>query len=74
MLGGTYDLGGARPHPLFADLPDVVHLPAQIGHASELQAIVGLLGVELDRNLPGSSAATPALLDLLLLYAVRGLV
>lgn len=71
MMGGTYDLGAARPHPLFADLPDVVHLPARIGAASEPKAIVDLLGAELDRDLPGTSAATPALLDLLLLYALR---
>jgi AraC-like DNA-binding protein len=71
LMGGTYDLGGARPHPLFADLPDVVHLPTRVGVASELQTIVDLLGVELDRNQPGASAATPALLDLLLLYALR---
>ena len=71
LLGGTYNLGGARPHPLFADLPDVVHLPARVGVASELRAVVDLLGAELDRDLPGTSAATPALVDLLLLYALR---
>jgi AraC-like DNA-binding protein len=71
ILGGTYDLAGARAHPLFADLPDVVHLPARVGVASELRTIVDLLGAELDRDLPGTSAATPALLDLLLLYALR---
>ena len=71
LLGGTYDLGGARPHPLFADVPDVVHLPARVGVASEVRAVVDLLGAELDRDLPGTSAATPALLDLLLLYALR---
>lgn len=71
LMGGTYDLGGARPHPLFADLPDVVVLRAQVGGATALKAIAELLGAELDRNLPGSSAATPALLDLLLLYALR---
>jgi AraC-like DNA-binding protein len=71
MLGGTYDLGGARAHPLFVDLPDIVVLPARVGVGSELRAVVDLLGAELDRDLPGTSAATPALLDLLLLYAVR---
>ncbi len=71
VLGGTYDLGGARAHPLFADLPDVVHLPARVGRASEVRTVVSLLSAELDRNLPGASAATPALLDLLLLYALR---
>ncbi len=71
LLGGTYDLAGARAHPLFSDLPDVVHLRARVGAASEVRAIVDLLGAELDRDLPGTSAATPALLDLLLLYALR---
>jgi AraC-like DNA-binding protein len=71
MLGGTYDLEGARAHPLFADLPDVVHLPARVGVGSPLRAVIDLIGAELDRNLPGTSAATPALLDLLLLYSVR---
>lgn len=71
LMGGTYDLAGARPHPLFADLPDVVHLRARVGIASELRTVVDLLGAELDRDLPGTSAATPALLDLLLLYALR---
>jgi len=71
LMGGTYDLAGARAHPLFADLPDVVHLPARVGVASEVRAVVDLLGAELDRDLPGASAATPALLDLLLLYALR---
>ena len=71
LIGGTYDLAGPRAHPLFADLPDVVHLPARVGVASEVRAVVDLLGAELDRDLPGTSAATPALLDLLLLYALR---
>ncbi|HTT26894.1 MAG TPA: AraC family transcriptional regulator [Solirubrobacteraceae bacterium] len=71
LMGGTYDLAGARAHPLFADLPDVVHLPARVGVTTGVRAVVDLLGAELDRDLPGTSAATPALLDLLLLYALR---
>lgn len=71
LMGGTYDLAGSRPHPLFADLPDVVHLPARVGVASDVRTLVDLLGAELDRDLPGTSAATPALLDLLLLFALR---
>lgn len=71
LIGGTYDLTGARPHPLLDSLPDVVHLPARVGAISDLRAVVDLLSAELDRDLPGISAATPALLDLLLLYAMR---
>jgi AraC-like DNA-binding protein len=71
LIGGTYDLSGAPAHPLLDSLPDVVHLPARAGATSDLRAAVNLLGAELDRDLPGISAATPALLDLLLLYAMR---
>jgi AraC-like DNA-binding protein len=71
LIGGTYNLNGARPHPLLDSLPDVVHLPARVGAGSDVRTVVDLLGAELDRDLPGLSAATPALLDLLLLYAMR---
>lgn len=71
LIGGTYDLSGARPHPLLESLPDVVVLAARVGAGSELRAVVDLLGAEMDRDLPGMSAAMPALLDLLLLYALR---
>jgi AraC-like DNA-binding protein len=71
LIGGTYYLNGARPHPLFDSLPDVVHLPARVGAASTVRAVVDLLGAEMDRDRPGLSAALPALLDLLLLYAMR---
>lgn len=71
LIGGTYRLNGARPHPLLDGLPDVVHLPARVGSGSDVRAVVDLLGAEMDRNLPGVSAATPALLDLLLLYGLR---
>ena len=71
LMGGTYYLNGTRPHPLFASLPDVVHLPARIGAASTVRTIVDLLGAEMDRERPGLTAAVPALLDLLLLYTMR---
>jgi AraC-like DNA-binding protein len=71
LIGGTYRLDGARPHPLLDGLPDVVHLPARVGAGTDVRAVVDLLGAEMDRNLPGVSAATPALLDLLLLYGLR---
>jgi AraC-like DNA-binding protein len=71
LIGGTYDLNGARPHPLLESLPDVVHLPARVGASSDVRAVVDLLGAEMDRDLPGVSAAGPALLDLLLLYSMR---
>lgn len=71
MLCGSYYLDDIRPHPLIAALPEVIHLPAQVGGESRVQSIVDLLGAEMDERAPGSSAAVPALLDLLLLYIVR---
>jgi AraC-like DNA-binding protein len=70
LIGGTY-YSGARPHPLFESLPEVVHLPARIGAASTVRTVIELLGAEMDRERPGLTAALPALLDLLLLYTMR---
>ncbi len=71
LLGGSYYLNGARPHPLFESLPDVIHLPARIGAPGPVRTVVELLGAEMDSERPGTSAALPALLDLLLLYTMR---
>jgi AraC-like DNA-binding protein len=71
LLGGSYYLNGARPHPLFESLPEVIHLPARIGAAGRVRTVVELLGEEMDVERPGVRAAVPALLDLLLLYTMR---
>ena len=71
MLCGSYYLDHIRPHPLIAALPEVIHLPARIDPDPRVRSVVELLGTEMDERAPGSSAAVPALLDLLLLYIVR---
>ncbi|MEO3754341.1 AraC family transcriptional regulator [Streptomyces sp. B6B3] len=71
LLCGGYLVDRIRPHPLLAELPEVVHLPARVGAHPELRAAVGLLGAEVDRPRPGSAGIVPALLDTLLLYALR---
>ncbi|CAM4026086.1 AraC family transcriptional regulator [Kibdelosporangium persicum] len=71
MLCGSYYLDQVRPHPLFAALPEVIHLPARAAPEPGVRSIVELLGTEMDSRQPGTSAAVPALLDLLLLYVVR---
>lgn len=71
LLGGSYYLTGARPHPLFESLPEVIHLPARIGTAGRVRTVVELLGAEMDVGRPGVRVAVPALLDLLLLYTMR---
>lgn len=69
---GGYQLDPSRPHPLLAELPEIVRLRAGPGRNEELRAAVGLLGRELaDRRL-GADLIVPALLDTLLLYILRG--
>ncbi|GLW11244.1 hypothetical protein Misp01_63720 [Microtetraspora sp. NBRC 13810] len=71
MLCGAYLLDRSRAHPLMAELPAVVHLPARIGLRPELRAALDLLGGELERSRPGTDAMVPALLDVLLLHILR---
>jgi AraC-like DNA-binding protein len=71
LLGGSYYLNGARPHPLFESLPEVIHLPARVGAPGPVRTVVELLAAEMDFARPGVRAAVPALLDLLLLYTMR---
>jgi AraC-like DNA-binding protein len=68
---GGYQLDPSRAHPLLSDLPDVVHLPARLGHRPELRAAMDLLGSELDNPRLGADTIVPALLDMLLLYILR---
>jgi AraC-like DNA-binding protein len=71
LLCGAYVLDRSRPHPLLADLPDIIHLPAHVGRHPRLRAAVGLLGAEIAEPVPGTSAGVSALLDLLLVYMLR---
>ncbi|MFI5912653.1 AraC family transcriptional regulator [Dactylosporangium sp. NPDC051541] len=71
LLCGAYTLDQARPHPLFKELPQVIHLPARLGHRSSLHAAVGLLAGEVGRPGHGTEAVVAALLDVLLLYILR---
>lgn len=71
LLCGAYLCDRDRPHPLLADLPTVIHLPARLGRHPQLRAAVDLLASELERPGPGSDAVVPGLLDVLLLYILR---
>ncbi|MEQ7126608.1 AraC family transcriptional regulator [Actinopolymorpha sp. B11F2] len=71
MLCGMYRLDRSRIHPLLRELPDVVHLPARLGHHPSLRAAIDLLGGELQNPRYGTDAVVPALLDMLLLYILR---
>lgn len=70
-LCGKYRLDRRGQHPLVAELPAVIHLPARTGDHRELRAAIDLLALEADERRPGSCIAVPSLLDLLLVYMVR---
>jgi AraC-like DNA-binding protein len=71
LLCGTYALERARPHPLIAQLPEVIHLPAPATIGEPLRSVVDLLGAEVQRDGANLGAAVPTLLDLLIIYALR---
>ena len=71
LLCGTYALEQARPHPLIAQLPKVIHLPARATIGEPLRSVVDLLGAEVQRDGASLSAAVPALLDLRIIYTLR---
>jgi AraC-like DNA-binding protein len=71
LLCGAYQLDRDLTHPLFAEMPDIIHLPASVGSRPSLRAAVELLGGDLREEHPGSGTALSALLDLLLVYIVR---
>jgi len=70
MVCGAYVLDRSRPHPLLAELPDLIHVSGRTGRHPRLRAAIDLLGAELEPARPGDSAV-PTLLDLLLLYLLR---
>lgn len=70
-LCGGYQLDPTRAHPLLSDLPDLIHLPARVGHHAELRAAVDLLGGEVAGPRLGADAVVPAMLDTLLIYILR---
>lgn len=71
LLCGSYEFDQARPHPLIANLPGFVHVPARVGQHPSLRAAVDLLGAELRDPRAGTEAALPPLIDMLLLYVLR---
>lgn len=68
---GGYLLGRRQPHPVLRSLPDVARIPVRAGCSFEFQALVTMLGDELDRRPPGSTELTPSLADAALTYILR---
>ncbi|WP_330180578.1 AraC family transcriptional regulator [Nocardia sp. NBC_01503] len=69
LLCGAYRLDQSRAHPLLSELPDVIHLPARIGHHTALRGAIDLLGLELDTR--NHSGVIAPLLEVLLQYMLR---
>jgi AraC-like DNA-binding protein len=67
LLTGAYGLDGEVGSRLLRALPPVLVLP----RADWESPLVGLLAVEIDRDLPGQEAVLDRLLDLLLIAALR---
>ncbi|MEV0382202.1 AraC family transcriptional regulator [Nonomuraea sp. NPDC050643] len=71
LLCGGYRIDASRAHPILRDLPDLIHLPAELGRHTELRVAVDLLGAEVHRPRLGADTVVSSLLDLLLLYILR---
>jgi AraC-like DNA-binding protein len=71
LMGGSYYMDRERMHPLIESLPEVIVLSRRMQADDPILDIINLLGAEHDNHAPGSSAAMPALLDLLLTYVIR---
>ncbi|MFB7663670.1 AraC family transcriptional regulator [Kitasatospora sp. NPDC056138] len=71
LLCGAYQLDREQPHPLIADLPDVIHLSPHRGRHPALRSAIDMLGAELEQPRPGSEGIVAELIDLLLLYILR---
>ena len=71
LLAGAYVLDLPSLHPLLRGLPEVVHLPAVRGAAPELHGVIDLLAGEISGGHPGTDAAIPRLVDLMLLWILR---
>ena len=71
LLCGAYLHDRSQIHPLLADLPEVIHLPAEVGRQAELRAAIDLLRAEVHAARPGADAMIPALLEILLLQILR---
>ena len=70
LICGAYQLGRTRPHPLLAELPDLLLLRAT--ETPGLARTVALLGEELEDPRPGQDGVVPALVDAMLLLILRG--
>ncbi|MGW4791312.1 AraC family transcriptional regulator [Nonomuraea sp. NPDC004297] len=71
ILSCGYRLDADRIHPILAELPGLIHLPATLGSHPALRAAVELLTGEIGDPRPGADTIVSSLLDMLQLYILR---
>ena len=71
LLCGGYLFDRSRMHPLLAELPEVIHLPASLIRHSSLRILIETLAQELAEPQPGRDVALASLLEVLLLFLLR---
>ncbi|WP_067710022.1 AraC family transcriptional regulator [Nocardia yamanashiensis] len=69
LMCGAYALGRQRSHPLLDELPEFVHIRPDTD--PRLRGLLDILAAELTQPRAGTDAAVPALLETLLLFALR---
>ncbi|MBM4381232.1 MAG: AraC family transcriptional regulator, partial [Deltaproteobacteria bacterium] len=73
LVCGAFAFDTPEPHPLLSALPQVVHAHSRgAGAPASLTAVMGVLEQELSRPAAGSDVVVRRLLDVVLLYAIRG--
>jgi len=72
ILCAYYDYDHDVAHPLMSQLPPVLHVPAGApGDDGAVGATLRLLAIELAGRPPGSRAAVPRLIDVMLIHVMR---
>lgn len=72
LVCGAYTFEGVVCDSLLAALPEMMPLPAVVRTDPPLRTVLDLLTHELGREAPGQQTLLDRLLDLLLVYALRG--
>lgn len=68
---GCYRLGHGHMHRFMRDLPQVIAISPDYDRDPQLRALIDMLAADVTEDLPGSDATRPALVDLMLVHALR---
>lgn len=71
FLCGAYRLDRGPVHPFLTAMPELIVIPADDDGHSQLRSVVDLFGADESRAQPGAGVTWPALLDLMLVHALR---